>query len=236
MLKEAAMKYFSENDPLLHITMSECVKRGMADIIYADTDGVLLRYSSDDAYMFTAADEFTGKRILEHMKKCDVICHTVKALVPYIEEKYALKGIEPCYVSANMSATLMQRDDTIDIHPLNEGDVSIVCRHYHGDDPENKKYIQQRIASGNMFGAFDESGNMMGFIGMHSEGACGMLEVFPEFRRRGIGSALERYMSNHLIEQGFIPFGHVVADNYKSLALQKSVGMQISSAAIYWQF
>ncbi|MBQ3553023.1 MAG: GNAT family N-acetyltransferase [Clostridia bacterium] len=236
MLKKNAMDYFYENDPILHITMSECINRGMANIIYADTDGVLLRYSNDDAYMFTAIDELSGKRILEQIEKCNVICHTIEALVPYIKEKYVLKGVEPCYVSANMSAELMQLDDSIDIHPLNEANLSIVCQHYHGDDPENKKYIQQRIASGNMFGAFDTYGNMMGFIGMHTEGACGMLEVFPEFRRKGIGSALERYISNHLIAQGFIPFGHIITDNYKSLALQRSLGMQISSAAIYWQF
>ena len=103
-------------------------------------------------------------------------------------------------------------------------------------------YTETKLGRGFPFAVFVDNGDIhsvsfqMGFIGMHTEGACGMLEVFPEFRRKGIGSALERYISNHLIAQGFIPFGHIITDNYKSLALQRSLGMQISSAAIYWQF
>ena len=39
------------------------------------------------------------------------------------------------------------------------------------------------------FGAFVD-GQLAGFVGEHSEGSMGMLEIFPAYRRRGLGYSL----------------------------------------------
>ena len=62
----------------------------------------------------------------------------------------------------------------------------------------------------------------------------GMLHVFPEYRRKGYAEALESLLANKYIEQGRIPYGHVVVGNDASMALQKKLGFQVADEKIYW--
>ena len=60
------------------------------------------------------------------------------------------------------------------------------------------------------------------------------MAVLPEFRRKGYGLKLEKYMINRSLSRGEIPFGQVVTDNEKSLALQQRLGMEKSTQKIFW--
>ena len=55
---------------------------------------------------------------------------------------------------------------------------------------QHPEYVEDRLKAGVIFGAFVD-GRLAGFVGEHHEGSMGMLEVVPEFRRRGIAQALE---------------------------------------------
>ena len=98
---------------------------------------------------------------------------------------------------------------------------------------EHLEYVRDRIEKGWMFGAFVD-GKLAGFIGMHTEGGLGMLEVLPEYRGRGIGRALETYAVNISLEQGYTPFGQVVEDNLVSVKLQESLGFYFAKDKVYW--
>ncbi|MCI5919517.1 MAG: GNAT family N-acetyltransferase [Roseburia sp.] len=84
-----------------------------------------------------------------------------------------------------------------------------------------------------MYGAF-LAGKLTGFIGVHEEGSMGMLEVFPEYRGRKIGKALETYLINLQLEQGMTPYGQVVEGNEISTQLQKSLGLCPAKTPVYW--
>ena len=118
-----------------------------------------------------------------------------------------------------------------EIRSLEQKHLSFVCKNY--DDDED--YIKSRIEYG-MLGAFDESGNCAGFIGFHGEGSMGLLTVLPEYRRKGIGIALEAKNLNRRLSEGRIPFGHVVVGNEKSEGLQKKIGMEFSEKIVTWIF
>ena len=75
-----------------------------------------------------------------------------------------------------------------------------------------------------VFGAIAD-GKLVGFIGRHDDGSMGMLEVFDSARRRGGGSALERFLSTCGMTYGRTPYCDVFTDNPGSLALQQKLGL-----------
>ena len=55
-MKERAITYLIKN-PLLHMGMIEPIRRDTADILYAETDGVLIKEQKSNAYM-VSVDNF----------------------------------------------------------------------------------------------------------------------------------------------------------------------------------
>ena len=72
----------------------------------------------------------------------------------------------------------------------------------HKDEDEG--YLRDRLESGVMLGAFDGD-ILIGFIGVHGEGAMGLLQVHPDYRRRGVGKLLEAHQINHHLAWGVDP-------------------------------
>ena len=95
---------------------------------------------------------------------------------------------------------------------------------YYGDKPSDKAGLRVRTA--------DERD----LIGEHLEGSMGLLYVFPAYRHRGFGAALQTYLIARTMEKGYIPFGQVEKGNHASLALQKKLGMTRSDNLIVWMW
>lgn len=121
-----------------------------------------------------------------------------------------------------------------EIRPLELRHAEKAAKHY-GLFDNAMPYITERIAAGRMWGVF-EDGALAGFIGTHSEGSMGMLEVLPEFRRRGYGLALEQFLIAWHLARGWTPFGHVVAGNEASINLQKKAGLVRAELPAIWMF
>lgn len=73
-----------------------------------------------------------------------------------------------------------------------------------------------------------------GFIGSHDEGSMGMLEIFPAYRRLGLGSALEAWLINHELSLGHTPFAQVFTSNLPSMSLQEKMSMTCSTKTNAW--
>lgn len=93
--------------------------------------------------------------------------------------------------------------------------------------------IQKLMREKGVFGAI-VGGKLAGFMGRHGDGNMGMLEVFDGYRRRGLGSALERFMINYVMTFGRTPVCDVHIENVASLALQKKLGLKAGRAYTYW--
>lgn len=101
------------------------------------------------------------------------------------------------------------------------------CGGYTED--EMKALMRER----SVFGAITD-GRLSGFIGRHHDGSMGMLTVYPEFSRRGIGAALEGFMAAYVMTFGRTPFCDVFADNAASIALQHRLGLTPSRYYTFW--
>lgn len=120
----------------------------------------------------------------------------------------------------------------VQIKLLTMADFSFVRQVYKTVDEDD--YIRERIEEG-MLGAWYQ-GNLAGFMGTHSDGTMGLLEVLPEYRRLGIGKALESELIRKLRTEGRRTYGNIFKDNPLSLAIHKKMGVLISSDPIYWLF
>ena len=94
--------------------------------------------------------------------------------------------------------------------------------------------IMNAIVNGHLYGAFSPSGDIMGFTGFHSEGSMGMLTVLPEYRRRGVGEALEKHLLRTAIDEGRTPFCNVYLSNSASIALQEKLGLERGDVLSWW--
>ena len=80
------------------------------------------------------------------------------------------------------------------------------------------------LKTGFSVAAYDNSSELIGFIGTHGDGSMGMLEVLPQYRRHHIGEELEKRLITKIIASGKTPFCHIIEGNEKSMNLQKKLG------------
>ena len=116
------------------------------------------------------------------------------------------------------------------IRRLGMEDFDFVHSHYKLGDAA---YVASRLKAGAIIG-LEADGELVGFVGRHAEGSMGMLEVREDRRRRGYGELLERVMITDVIDEGAIPFCHIIDGNTKSLLLQRKLGLEEAGNPAFW--
>lgn len=230
--EQIALEYL-EKKPLLHAGMTEPIRRGSAEILFAGDDGVLLRETRSGAVMISVTSPVAGEKMIAGLVKPELFVAHQQFCVSLIRENFGYVRLFDCVQAVYTRYTKLPVTAGIEIGTLSQTCLPAVLNHYHTiDDPD---YIRKLICRREIFGAFIE-GSLAGFIGIHDEGSMGLLEVFPEFRRRGVGTALISFLVNYHLEKGQIPFGQIMAGNVKSVRLQEKLGFEISADHLYWLF
>ena len=227
-------KPYLEKDFALNADMLDALMDEKTKILYSEEDGVMLRIEGNGPYAISAATS----EAMTKMAKLIEEEHFGGVVRPFrfLPEFFAVKGkmgMMPCYQTVYASKEILEEKEVpgIEIKPLTEEQLRFVCDNYDDDE----EYIKSRIEYG-MLGAFNKDGECVGFIGFHGEGSMGLLTVLPEYRRKGIGEALETKNINRRVSEGRIPYGHVVVGNEKSLGLQRKRGMTLSENLVTWVF
>lgn len=228
-----------DKDPLLYIDITEALRRGIGQVLYADEAACLIGFPHGDA----PATEFTtlcgdldaAKRVFSLLPWSEDILFGVHEdfCLPYLQETYHVKPFlgESFYQVAYLGTDPVPvPESSFPVVPLTPVHLEQVAALHKG---EEASYLLDRLESGVMLGAFD-GGTLVGFIGIHGEGSVGLLQVRPDYRRRGIGKLLEAHMINRSLALGQTPYGSVLTDNEPSLALQRSLGMTISANTFHW--
>lgn len=222
--KEQALAYLNR-DRVLNISIIEPLRLERGQVLAAGPQGVAVQV--EDVTM-VAADSYAAAMALVPPD-----FHTLNVmggrLAEQVQESLGLTCTCQCYQAAyleterlSVAGDIRQLDMTY-FQPVLEG-YSL----FH--DPA---YIAQRLTAGVIYGAFVE-GHLAGFVGEHSEGSMGMLEVFPAFRRRGLALALESFQINRYLAQGRVPYDQVIVGNTASMALQRKAGMTLSTDTMAW--
>lgn len=219
-------------DRLHHIDMLEALRRGTAEIVRGDPDGVLLYNPEIECWFISAATPEESEKLLAVPKKLGFVCAHQAFTMSQLREKYDFTFFLDCVQTAHFAAAPLPVADVCEFRQMESEDAEWVNENYR-NIPEELDYVRLLLEKGLITGAY-VSGRRAGFIGRHSEGSIGLLEVLPAFRRRGIAEALLSDAINHELALGNVPFGQVVWDNGPSLALQKKVGSEISRGHVYW--
>lgn len=230
-MKDKALEYLIK-DSLLHMGMIEPIHRGTAEILYAEIDGVLLKEQKSDSYMISIDNFEKGKELLNTVSNCNLIVAHQRFMVDYILKKHKLTETLECVQAVYADKTKFPISNELEIRKLEPKHKKVILEHY---DKIPDEEIQELLNDGSLFGGY-KNNELIGFIGNHLEGSIGLLEVFPEYRRLGYGTILEKYMINRMLEKALVPFAQIVVDNDKSIALQKKLGFSISKDSMFWMW
>jgi len=236
-LDKKAYQILTAADSKFHIDMIQPLRCGTARTFIAGEGAVLIRVSDTWLGMLEKPEKagIIAQAIVDNGKAGDgIYCHGLTGRDEIAKSVGGIWYEKPCYIGALFSETPFEIDTDLEFRRLDHGFADFIHRHYtHAqNDMHALSYIHERLDDG-MYGGFLD-GKCIGFIGIHAEGAMGMLEILSPFRRRGYGRALEAYLSNILIAEGKIPYCHIICDNSASIELQKSMGFWVSDRKVWW--
>lgn len=223
-----------ETNPILYAGLTQVLRRGTAKILEETESGIFLLDTVSNGGMLAVEKTETGKEWLRKHSSLHYSLLSVfdRELVYFIRAEYGLTEVLDCYQAVYPLKTPPVYDKTLKIRCATQHDLPLILAHYH---MLSEAELKQVITRGNLFLAFHD-GEAVGFVGEHLEGSMGLLEIFPAFRRQGYGAQLESIMIGHMLKCGLLPYCQVETDNGKSLALQRKLGMTISSEKVYWVF
>jgi len=230
-MKDKAITYLMKN-PLLHMGIIEPIRRGTAEILYAETDGVLMKEKKSNAYMISVDNFEKGRELVNSIEKCKLILAHQNFMVDDISNKFGLTKKLECVQAVYMDKNKLYVKEELEIRQLEQAHREVILEHY---DKLSNNEIDEILKNGNLLGGY-RNGTLIGFIGNHLEGSMGLLEIFPEYRRLGYGTLLESYLVNQMLDKGLIPFAQVEIDNDRSKALHNKLGFTISQDSVYWVF
>ena len=228
MDRETIARTWFSRDPLLHADMTEALRRGLGVIASAAERGVLVSADEDSCGMLSCADLDTALTLLDGRRFPLLSIHQAELESPLCRElgmETWMRCRQAVYLGKEPPAATEE-----DIRPLTREHLDFLQANYRHEDSEYLAWLLERRA---LFGAFREE-KLVGFIGKHAEGSMGLLEVLPSFRRQGVGERLERFLIARELEQGNLPYCHVVTDNHVSLALQRKLGLTLAEGSVIW--
>ncbi len=205
-----------------NLGLERVLKRGSGQIIAERDDAVLIRDNSRGAYMLACKEMQSGMALLDRYlgDDCDLLLVTDYSLGNAAFEKFGFIGKNECFQFAYYGEKPTYISE-LNIKTAEEQHLAILIENYHLVNPEGLKKLVRR--KNILIGYYQE--HLIGFIGEHLEGSIGILYVFPKYRNRGFGSALQKYLIAKTMEEGNIPFTQVEKDNKVSLSLQQKIGM-----------
>lgn len=224
---------FLHRDPVYYANLLEVLRRGSAEHLTGTDRGVILRDRDSGAWMF--ALEPGAEELLDQIPDdADLITGHAMWCIPLLEDRLGLHSVKVAY------SALWARPDPPAQPPFG-GELRLLGREWaswaaehYSSDFGGLAYMEGVVERG-LLGAFVD-GRPAGFVGFHDEGSIGLLEVLPEYRRRGIGAALEMGAVRLAMSRGQYAFGQVIDGNGASLALQARLGLSVSEQTLFWLF
>lgn len=226
---EWTVKDWVSREPFGYGYLLDFYRRG-ARVCWMDEKGLALR---NDRYAIT----YTGGEVPEDLPE---LHGTGLVLTDSETLKDHLSAAHPDWMVTDTAqavypggeAPVLPVREGLSIRPLTLEDLDFVLENYHNPGAF-EAHIRERIGEGMLGGMVD--GQLAGFAGVHQEGTVGMLEVLPQFRRRGLAEALEAAVIAQQLRRGRLPYCHVRHGNTASEKLQRKLGLVFDhSRTLYW--
>ena len=231
-MNKTALKYLSKN-PVLHMGMIVPIKRGTAQVLYANEDAVCLVETESGAYMLSASNYQTSVRLIEIVPPEEMVTFHQEFMLEDLRARVIYSTLLENYQAVYFSHEPLPVSSILSLQAFDMSHFETVLEHY--DIDVGAEYLENRIKAGELFGGYVNS-QLVGFAGIHAEGSIGLLQVFKDFRGKGYGAALAAHMVNYQLSRGCVPFEQIGVGNSVSLALARNLGFSISSERMFWLF
>ena len=220
----AAIDYL-QGEPLWHMDMLEALRRGRGKVVYFEGRTVLVeRNDMPDCYLLTAESPEAGMAAFAGLPAPKVVVARGPGVAERISKTFDLALSDYCSNVAYLKKERLSWDcPGLVIRPFRVEELPAFLAHY---DIEDETEARAHIEKGELFAA-EYEGKLAGFMGLHADGSMGLLEVFPEYRKLGIGRAIEKFFINFCLDRGWTPYGQVFCDNEASFSLQSHLGMSV---------
>ena len=216
-----------------YLGLDRVLRRGSGEIIADREDALLLRDKISGAYLLACEDAAAGLPLLDrHLgRDCALLMVSEHSLGIAAFERFGFSEKIECYQVAYYGEKPPVGGE-LTVRTAGERDLPMLLENYRMLSPKELETVVKR--NGVLLGYAQH--RLVGFIGEHLEGSMGLLYVFPEYRHRGYGAALQAQLIAKTMEEGFIPFGQVEKENLSSLKLQEKLGMTRSDRLIVWMW
>lgn len=226
----AALEYLNR-DYLINASIIDSVKRDASEIIYAGKDCLMVKDKLCGVVMLQTENFELAKRLLDNLPDdvTYIVAHNL-SLAELVEKELGYKKRVPCYQAVYKKQPFAQDEGCgLEIRLLHEEEAPDASEMYFDSLDEAKKHIRLGLVYGGFY-----QGKLAAMIGRHYEGSMGLLVVKEDYRRRGFGGVMEKFLINHLIKRGLTPYCQIIEGNNASLALQRKLGLDISGNMLYW--
>ncbi len=216
-----------------NLGLDRVLKRGSGEIIIEQEDALLIRDRISGAYMFACEDTSNGLSLLDRYigQDCDLLMVSNCSLGTAAYKRFNFSDKLECFQVAYFGEKPTDKTE-LSVRTADENDLAMLIEHYQLISPEELEKVVKRKSV--LLGYYQN--RLIGFIGEHLEGSMGILYVFPEYRHKGFGAALQTHLMAKTMEKGYIPFGQVEKGNQASINLQKKIGMTQSDDLIVWMW
>lgn len=220
---------FLRKDYIINASILEPILTGTVEVLYADSECVLVKDKTSGVLMMQTENLELARKLLKDYPQRLLVAHNQRLSDMAIAE-FGFSRPVPCYQAVYRGEKLpVPENSDFSLRLMREDEAQLASDMYF----ENLEEAVKHIRLGYVYGGYVQE-EFVGMVGLHLQGAMGLLEVDEKFRRRGYGEILERYLINHLLDRGLVPYCHVVEGNEPSLSLQRKLGLEISKTMLYW--
>ena len=209
------------------------LRRGTGKVIERHDTALLVHDRISGACMLGCEDAELGRDLLLRNLKggCHLLMVSDHDLGLETFARYGFEGMMECYQSAYYGG-MPEMTGCLALRDAEEADLPVLTDTYDLVSEDDLRLIVQRRKL--ILGFAD--GRLAGFMGEHLEGSMGLLHVFPEFRRRGYATELEKAVIKRTLQEGCIPVCQIEKSNSASMELQRKLGLTVSHRLICWMW
>jgi len=209
------------------------LRRGTGEVVERRDDVLLVRDAVSGALFLACDDAAAGMAALDRHAggDCALLMVSDERLGHAAYERYGFSGKLECWQVAYYGEKPSAGAD-VSVRTADRRDLPMLTENYDLISPAE---MEKAVDRESLLIGYHQ-GRGIGFVGEHLEGSMGLLYVFPAYRHRGFGAALEKHMIARTMERGLVPFGQVEKDNNASLRLQEKLGMTRSENRILWMW
>ncbi|ACR80776.1 MULTISPECIES: GNAT family N-acetyltransferase [Kosmotoga] len=195
-------------------------------------ESVAIKGKSDRDWVYISSENL--EEFKELLKRISAeTCYAVLEdwMLPYVIADREVDWILSC-IRLYLPDYVTLPKTTIGVKPLRPEMADYIFENYEYREYTDSDYIRERIEKAGGFGIYDGE-TLVGWIMTQDDGAIGILNVLPAYRRRGYAKALMISMIQKVRKSGNVPFVQIEESNIPSMNLAKSLGF-IEDKNVHW--